>query len=103
PTEHARAKAAPHDGAADSKEMPAPAASPRSREDNVTDHIANRPAPSEASKAVKSSKPKDVELSLASKACIWFIGLCGGKIRAAGAAIAMGVAAVAFALNTRSA
>ncbi|KAG9821009.1 hypothetical protein KCU98_g8496, partial [Aureobasidium melanogenum] len=103
PTEHARAKAAPHDGAADSKETPAPVASPRSREDNVTDHISNRPAPSEASKAVKSSKTKDAELSLASKACIWFIGLCGGKIRAAGAAIAMGVAAVAFAFNTRSA
>ncbi|KAH0373105.1 hypothetical protein KCU65_g749, partial [Aureobasidium melanogenum] len=99
PTEHARAS----DGAADSKEMPVPVASPRSREDNVTDHISNRPAPSEGSKAVKSSKPKDAELSLASKACIWFIGLCGGKVRAAGAAIAMGVAAVAFAFNTRSA
>ncbi|KAG9953575.1 hypothetical protein KCU85_g1103, partial [Aureobasidium melanogenum] len=102
PTEHVRTKAAPHDGAADSKEMPVPVASPRFREANATDHISNRPAPSEASKAVKSPKSNDSELGLASKACIWFIGLCGGKLRAAGAAIAMGVAAVAFALNTRS-
>ncbi|CAD0099144.1 unnamed protein product [Aureobasidium mustum] len=83
PTEHVTAKAAPHDGASDSKEAPVPVASPRSREDNATDHISNRPAPSEASKAVKPSKRDDVELSFASKACIWFIGLCGGKMRAA--------------------
>ncbi|KAK6008825.1 hypothetical protein QM012_000728 [Aureobasidium pullulans] len=107
PTEHVRAKAAPHHGAADSKESPALVATPRSREANVTDHISNRPAPSEpapseASKTIKSSKQQDTELSFASQACIWFIGLCGGKIRAAGAAIAMGVAAVAYAFNTRS-
>lgn len=83
PTELVRAKAAPHDGAADSKQTPVPVASPRSREDNVTDHISNRPAPSETSKAAKTPKSRDADFSLASKACIWFIGLCGGKIRAA--------------------
>ncbi|KAI4766972.1 hypothetical protein E4T51_00044 [Aureobasidium sp. EXF-12344] len=119
PTEHARAKAAPHDGAADSKEVPASVGSPRSRKDNVTDHIANRPSPSEASKTSKtesSSKQTVPEESLASKACTWFIGLCGGKTRAAyvyketkfgnmtnllhsGVAIAVGVAAFAVAMR----
>ncbi|KAI4728119.1 hypothetical protein E4T49_04060 [Aureobasidium sp. EXF-10728] len=83
PTEHARAKAAPHDGAADSKDMPAAVGNPRSSKDNATDHIANRPSPSEAPKTAKPSKQKDSEQSLATKACIWFIGLCGGKTRAA--------------------
>jgi len=103
PTEHARAKAVPQDGAADSKEMPVSAGSPRSRKDNATDHIANRPSPSETPKSVKSTKQPIQEESLASKACVWFIGLCGGKTRAAGVAIAMGVAAVAVAMNSRSA
>lgn len=120
PTEHGRAKAVPQDGAVDSKEAPVSVGSPRSRKDNVTDHIANRPSPSEASKPAKDSKQTVPEESLASKACVWFIGLCGGKTRAAyvykelktghltnllysGVAIAMGVAAVAIAINSRSA
>ena len=120
PTEHARAKAVPQDGAVDSKEAPASVGSPRDRKDNVTDHIANRPSPSETPKSVKSTKQPIQEESLASKACVWFIGLCGGKTRAAyvykglnsrnfanslysGVAVAMGVAAVAIALNSRSA
>jgi hypothetical protein len=120
PTEHARAKAVTQDGAADSKEIPASVGSPRSRKDNVTDHIANRPSPSETSEPVKPSKQTVPEESLASKACIWFIGLCGGKTRAAyvykqlkvrnitnllhsGVAVAMGVAAVAVAMSSRSA
>jgi hypothetical protein len=127
PTEHARSKAVPQDAAADSKEMPVSTGSPRSRKDNVTDHIANRPSPSEAPKSVKSTNQPIQEEGFASKACVWFIGLCGGKTRAAyvykifycffvlkvakniantfhsGVAIAMGVAAVAVAMNTRSA
>ncbi|THY57204.1 hypothetical protein D6C99_02599 [Aureobasidium pullulans] len=108
PTEHARSKAALHDGAADVHEVSDRVGSPRSRKDNATDHIANRPSPSEKAKpstkaSAKPEKKIEPENSLASNLCIWFIGLCGGKGRAAGVAIAMSVAAAAFAMNTRSA
>ncbi|KAI5207119.1 hypothetical protein E4T39_02125 [Aureobasidium subglaciale] len=114
PTEHARSKAAPHDGASDSKEQPAQRGDLRSREDNVTDHIANRPSPREiaeaekkgetvdAAKDGKPSKPSAPKQSVSSMAFIWFVGLCGGKQNAAGVAIAMSVAAVALAMNSRS-
>lgn len=104
PIEHGTSKAAPHDGAADSHDVSARVGSPRSRKDNATDHIANRPSPSEMAKpAEKPSKESAPENSIASNICAWFIGLCGGKGRAAGVAIAMSVAAAAFAMNTRSA
>ncbi|KEQ97111.1 hypothetical protein AUEXF2481DRAFT_630793 [Aureobasidium subglaciale EXF-2481] len=114
PTEHARSKAAPHDGASDSKEQPAQRGDRRSREDNVTDHIANRPSPREiaeaekkgesvdAAKNGKPSKSSTPKQSMSSMAFIWFVGLCGGKQNAAGVAIAMSVAAVALAMNSRS-
>lgn len=79
PTEHVRSKAAPHDGPADTHDLPR-VGSPRSRKDNVTDHIANRPSPER--KLSKPAAEEQVEHSPMSKLWVWFAGLCGGQGRA---------------------